>query len=252
NTTERLADGKGMIFTPVNDQYYYTTSDTYYGSGRLFGVGAGVEGEKLDRIMKFLDWYASPEGCEFQHVGIEGFNYTRDENGKFHLMNDNALMDNLPVPEEYGGAGYSDGNNAINQWIVSALSTNPNSGEGYASSHWSSWKEATATKTKTEWSERFNAAEPAEWMKANGKMLVRPSVSVSLPSDTTDIEVIRNQVGQEVKDASWRMIYAADDAEFDAMWDEMVENLNSLGFEELYNFDVDKYTIELKAMQAAK
>ncbi len=252
NTTERLADGKGMIFTPVKDQFYYTPSDTYYGSGRLFGVGSGVEGEKYDRIMKFLDWYASPEGCEFQHAGIEGFNYTRDAEGKFTLMNDNALMDNLPVPEEYGGAGYSDGNNAINQWIVAAISTNPNSGEGYSSSHWSSWKKATATKTKTEWSAKFNAAEPVDWMKANNALLVRPSVSVSLPSDTADIEVTRNQVGQEVKDASWRMVFASSDEEFDAMWDTMVTNLDSLGFDKLYKFDVDKYSIELKAMQDAK
>ena len=251
NTQERLADGKGMIFIPVKDQNYYTTSDSFYGSGRLFGVGAGVEGEKLDRIMKFLDWYASPEGCVFQHDGIEGFNYEIID-GKFSILNDNALMDNLPVPEEYGGAGYSDGNNAINQWIVSAISTNPNTGEPYGNTHWASWKAATATKTKNEWSARFGVAEPVDWMKANNALLVRPSVSVSLPSDDADITVIRNQVGQEVKDASWKMIFAKNDAEFDSMWDTMVENLNSFGFEQLYKFDVDKYTIELETMQAAK
>ena len=251
NTSERLADGKGMIFIPVKDQLYYTTSDTYYGSGRVFGVGSGVDGEKYDRIMKFLDWYASPEGCTFQHNGIEGFNYEIVD-GKFVLKNDNALMDNLPVPEEYGGAGYSDGNNAINQWIVSAISTNPNTGESYGNTHWSSWKAATATKTKNEWTARFGYAEPVDWMKANNALLVRPSVSVSLPSEDADITVIRNQVGQEVKDASWKMIFAKNDAEFDSMWDTMVSNLDSLGFEQLYKFDVDKYTIELEAMQAAK
>ena len=252
NTTERLADGKGMIFIPVQDQYYYTMSDTYYGSGRVFGVGSQCEGEKYERVMQFLDWYASPEGCTFQHAGIEGFNYSLDSEGKFTIMNDNALMDNLPVPEEYGGAGYSDGNNAINQWIVSAISTNPNSGEGYASSHWSSWKKATATKTKLEWAARFGADEPAEWMKAHNVMLVRPSVSVSLPSDSPDIELIRNQVGQEVKSASWQMIFAKDEADFDAKWDDMTANLDSLGFEDLYKWDVDKYSVELAAMQAAK
>lgn len=252
NTTERLADGKGMIFIPVEDQYYYTTSDTYYGSGRIFGVGSGVEGEKYDRIMKFLDWYASPEGVTFQHNGIEGFNYEVGADGKFTILNDNALMDNLPVPEEYGGAGYSDGNNAINQWIVSSISINPNTGESYGNTHWSSWKAATATKTKNEWAARFGVQEPVDWMKAHNALLVRPSVSVSLPTEDADITVIRNQVGQEVKDDSWKMIFASSEAEFDAMWDEMTTNLDSLGFQDLYKFDVDKYTIELQAMQAAK
>ena len=252
NTTERLANGQGMIFIPVEDQYYYTTSDTYYGSGRIFGVGSGVEGEKYDRIMKFLDWYASPEGVTFQHNGIEGFNYEVGADGKFTILNDNALMDNLPVPEEYGGAGYSDGNNAINQWIVSSISTNPNTGESYGNTHWASWKAATATKTKNEWAARFGVAEPVDWMKAHNALLVRPRVSVSLPTEDADITVIRNQVGQEVKDDSWKMIFASSEAEFDSMWDEMTTNLDSLGFQDLYKFDVDKYTIELKAMQDAK
>ena len=202
--------------------------------------------------MKFLDWYASPEGVTFQHDGIEGFNYTIGADGKFTIMNDNALMDNLPVPEEYGGAGYSDGNNAINQWIVSSISTNPNTGEPYGNTHWSSWKAATATKTKNEWAARFGVQEPVDWMKAHNALLVRPSVSVSLPTEDADITVIRNQVGQEVKDDSWKMIFAASEAEFDAMWDEMTTTLDSLGFQDLYKFDVDKYTIELDAMKAAK
>ena len=50
-------------------------------------------------------------------------------------------MDNIPVPEEWGGAGYSDGNNAINQWLVSANSTNPLTGEPYAKQYWSTYKE---------------------------------------------------------------------------------------------------------------
>lgn len=251
NTTDRLADGKGMIFIPVQDQKYYTLADTYYGSGRLFGVGSKVEGEKYDRIMKFLDWYCSNEGLTFQHCGIEGFNYELVD-GKFVLKNDNALMDNLPVPEEYGGAGYSDGNNQINQWMVAGISTNEKTGEGFTNSHWSSYKKATATKTKNEWSARFGADEPVNWMKNNNALLVRPNVSVSIPSYTVELDAVKNQVAQEVKNASWKMIFAKDDAEFDKLWDEMTAKVNSLGFEDLYKYDVERYTLELNAMKAAQ
>ena len=252
NSQDKLAAGQGMIFIPVADQKYYAVADTYYGSGRVIGVGSGVEGEKLDRIMKFLDWYASPEGCQFQHNGIEGFNYTVNADGTFTAMNDNALMDNLPVPEEYGGAGYSDGNNAINQWIVNAISINPNTGESYGNTHWKSWKEATATKTKNEWSARFGYPEAVDWMKANNALLVRPNVSVSLESYPVDIDAIRSQVAQEVKNASWQMVFAKDEADFDAQWDAMVNKVNGLGFEQLYAFDVQRFSVELEAMQAAK
>ena len=89
-------------------------------------------------------------------------------------------------------------------------------------------------------------------MKANNKLVISPNVSVSLPTDTNDIAVIRNQCNETVCDYSWRMIYAKDDAEFDSMWDEMTTQLNGFGFEDLTKFDIEKHTIELNAKNAVK
>ena len=250
NSTERLKDGKGFIFTPVADQEYYADADVYYGSGRVWAVGSQVDDEKYAKIMEFLDWYASPEGLMFQHAGIEGFNYEVGEDGKFTQINSNALMDNLNVPEEWGGGGYSDGNNAINQWIVNANSINPLTGESYVVTYWSSYKEETLTDMKKEWRERFDAEEPADYMKKNNKLIISPNVSVSLPIDTADISVIRNQCNETICDYSWRMIYASDDANFDALWDEMSKTLDGYGFQDLVKFDTDKYQIELDAKNA--
>ncbi len=202
--------------------------------------------------MEFLDWYASPEGLMFQHDGIEDFNYTVNADGTLTAINDNALMDNLPVPEEYGGAGYSDGNNVINQWIVDSISTNPLTGETYNCNYWASYKEATLTEMKKEWQERFDAEEPVDYMIKNNALLVSPNVSVNLPSDTTDISVIRNQCNETICDYSWRMIFAASDAEFDSMWDEMSSQLDGFGFQDLVAFDEAKYQIEVDAKAAAK
>jgi len=251
NSQERLKNGTAFIFVPVKDQMYYVDADTYYGSGRVFGVGSKVDKEKYERIMAFLDWYASPEGLEFQHNGIRGFNYEVGEDGKYIVKNDNALMDNLPVPEEYGGGGYQDGFNAINQWIVDSISINPNTGEPYASTYWKSYKEATMTDMKREWTERFGAENPVDYMKKNNKLLISPNVSVSLPPDTNDISVIRNQCNETICDYSWRMIFAKSQAEFDAMWDEMVQKLEGFGYKELVEFDKVKFQVELDAKNAA-
>ncbi|MBO4920706.1 MAG: sugar ABC transporter substrate-binding protein [Lachnospiraceae bacterium] len=252
NTQERLNDGTAYIFVPVQDQTYYADADAYYGSGRLWGIGSKVDDAKYQRILEFLDWYASPEALEYQHAGIKDFTYKVESDGKYMAINENANMDNLPVPAEYGGAGYQDGENKINQWIVGAVSTNPNTGEGYAKGYWSHYKEATSGKTKQEWQAKFNAAEPIDWMKNNGKLLVSPNVAVSLESDSTDSALWRNQCNQELCDASWKMIFAENDAQFDQMWDEMVKKLDSYHFQDLYNFDVKKHTVEVNAKKAVK
>ena len=252
NSQDRLKDGSAFIFIPVKDQKYYADADSYFGSGRVFAVGSQVDDAKYKKIMEFLDWYASPEGLMFQHDGIEGFNYEKRSDGRYYEMNDNALMDNLPVPEEWGGAGYSDGNNAINQWLVSANSTNPLTGEPYAKQYWSTYKEATMTQMKKEWQEKFGAAEPAEYMKKNNVLIISPNVSVALPTDNNDISNIRNQCKQIVKEYSWQMIYASDDAAFDKLWDDMTTKLNGLGWETLMKYDIETYTIELNAKNAVK
>lgn len=252
NSVDRLKDGTAFIFVPVQDQNYYTDADSYYGSGRVFAIGSKVDDAKYKKILEFLDWYASPEGAMYQHDGIEGFNYYKGDDGRLYTKNTNALMDNLPVPEEWGGTGYNDGMNAINQWIVGANSINPLTGETFATQYWSTYKEETMTEMKKEWAEKFGAPEPVDYMKANNKLVISPNVSVSLPTDTNDIAVIRNQCNQTICDYSWQMIFVNDDATFDAKWDEMTQTMNGLGMEELMKFDIEKHTIELNAKKAAK
>lgn len=252
NSVDRLKDGTGFIYIPVADQNYYTDADSYYGSGRVFAIGSKVDDAKYKKLLEFMDWYASPAGAMFQHDGIEGFNYEKGEDGRLYIKNSNALMDNLPVPEEYGGAGYNDGNNIINQWLVGANSTNPLTGEIYGTQYWSTYKEETMTDMKKAWQAKFGADEPVDYMKKNNKLVISPNVSVALPTDTPDISVIRNQCNDTVCDYSWRMIYATSDAEFDAMWDDMTKELNGFGFEDLMKFDIEKHTIELNAKKAVK
>ena len=112
-------------------------------------------------------------------------------------------------------------------------------------------KEKNMTQMRRDWEKKFNAANATDYMTKNNALVVSPSVSVSLPSDSADISVIRNSVNQAVCDASWRMIFAKNDAEFDKMWDDMVKELKGFGFDELYKFDVEKHTIEVNAKLAA-
>lgn len=250
NTQDRLKDGTAFIYTPIKDQIYYADADTYYGSGRVFAVGSQVDDAKYQRIMDFLNWYASPEGLNYQHIGLKGFNYTVGSDGKYTFINDNALMDNITVPDEFGGGGYNDGNNAINQWMVDAISTNPATGEPYNKDYWSTYKVATMTQMKKDWAAKFGAAEPVDYMKKNNILLISPNVSVSLPSDSADISIIRKQCSDIFSDYSWRMIYAKDDGEFDSLWSEMCTQMDGMGFQELSKFDKDKYQIELDAKLA--
>lgn len=253
NSQERLDNGSAFQFIPVGDQLYYGDADPYFGSARVWGVGSSVDEAKYEKIMEFLDWYASPESLVFQHDGIEGLNYTIGEDGKFIPYKDNALMDNLPVPEEYGGGGYQDGNNQINQWLCSSICTNPTTGETYKMEFWASYIAKNMTQMKTEWMEKFGANDAVDWMKKNDKLLASPSVSFSPESDDNDHALIRSEINDSLCKYTWKMFAAADDATFEALWDEMVAELEGLGYDELWQYDVDKWQgeVDLKVEAAA-
>ena len=252
NSVDRLNAGTGFIFIPIADQIYYADADRYYGSDRMFGIGSGVEGEKYDRIMAFLDWYASPEGVTFQHDGIEGLNYTVNEEGKFVPYKDNALMDNLPVPDEFGGGGFSDGNNQINQWIVSSICVNPITGERFAQKYWQSYKDMTMTDMKKEWQEMYGAEDPVDWMKKNGKLLASPSVDFTPAADNNDIIALRSEVNKCLCDYTWQLIMTCEtDEAFEAMWDEMIETMDGFGYKDLYEYDCSVWQPEIDAKIAA-
>ena len=251
NSVDRLNNGTAFIFIPVGDQLYYADADRYYGSDRMFGIGSKVEGEKYDRIMKFLDWYASPEGVTFQHAGIEGLNYTVGDDGKFIPFHDDALMANLPVPEEYGGGGYNDGNNAINQWIASSICVNPLTGERYAQKFWQSYKDMTMTEMKKEWQEYFQAEDAVDYMKKNNQLLASPSVDFTPDPDSNDIASIRVDVNKQLCTYTWQLIFCETDDDFEALWDKMVEKLDGFGYKELYAYDCGIYQAEVDAKIAA-
>ena len=253
NSPAKGEEGTNYVEIPVADTNLYQPSNTYYGDGRVIGVGSQVSEDKLARIMEFLDWYASPEGVQLQHAGTEGLVYTVNDEGKYELTEEGLVRFSaeVMVPEELGGGNWNDGNNMINQWIVASVDINPNTGETYGSDLWSSYIEMNQTKTTKEWSEKFGAKDDVEYLTKNGMMTTVASVNLALNIDTTDISLIRKQCGDLVKDTSWQMVYAADDAQFDQMWDDMCTKLDGFGYQDLVAFDTEKYTPVVEARKAA-
>lgn len=251
NSPEKGQNRENYMEIPVADTNLYQPSNFYYGDGRVIGVGSGVTGEKYDRIMEFLDWYASPEGLQYQHCGTEPLIYTVNDDGTYTLTEagENRFSAEVIVPDELGGGNWNDGNNAINQWIVAAVETNPLTGEPYDTNLWSSSIERNQTTTTKEWAEMFGAADDVAYLSEHGMLSSVASVNVALDIDTTDISLIRNQCGDLVKDTSWKMIWAANDAEFEKMWDDMCTQLEGFGWSQLVEFDTNKYQAIVKARQ---
>lgn len=253
NTPERGEQGDIYLAVPINDLQIYQASDTYYGNGRVFGIGSGLEGEKKARAIEFLDWYTSPEAVMLQQTGPEGLTYTVD-NGVCTLTPDgfNRYTADLQVPEELGGGTYADGNNQLNIWLVGSIDTNPDTNEPYDSNLWATTIETNKTKGIKDWIAKYGAENEVEYFKAHGMLTPVASINKPLADDTTDISLIRSQCGDLIKDASWKAIFASSEEEFNQIWDDMCTQVEGFGWDELVAFDKEKYQVVVDARNAAK
>lgn len=254
NTIDRGNNNDAYIYAPVSDMNFYQTGDTYFGEIRSWSIGSKVDDAKKVKIMEVLDWLAGPEGGTYLHDGLEGFNYTVGDDGKYILTKEgeNALMANLDVPAEFGGGGYNDGLCKINQWIAAGNSTNTVTGDPFAYDKWSSYIEANKTTMTKEWAEKYGAENQVEYLKKTGQLDIVPNVNIVLPSDSTDIALMRGQCGQLICDTSWQMLFAGSEDEFKTMWANMKEQLGGLGWKDVVTFDMQKYQKIVDARNAAK
>ena len=246
NTSTRGAAGENYMMAPVDDMRIYQPSDSFYGSGRAFACGTDDPAKK-ERVRMLMDWMGSPEGLEAIHGGIYGFTYVDAPDGAPGYYQTDAgeyaLMDNAPVPEEFGGGLYADGMLQVNQWMTAGIAKNPKNGTPYDPRHWPTTIEKQKNTTTREWSERFGAENPVAYLAQNDKMGVVPFVNVSLVPDTSDISVIRANCGPLVCDASWKMIFAKDQAEFDRIWQNLKADVEGFGWADLVTFDTTKYGV---------
>lgn len=222
---------------PITDSVLNNPGYNPYGmESTAFAVGAGAK--YPDRIMQFLEWYASDEGVLVNNGLIEGITYEmvdgRPELTEFGL---NAAANKYEAPAELGGGLWSEGGCQINFPLVHQDDVNALIGESNNSNLWASAIEANSNIYNQQWEEVYGTNSPLDYLKTHDMIEVAPGTDYSAPSEPSDITTMRAQVDELFAAASWKMIYAEDNAEFEAIWTEMKAQLPDFGFDEVTAYD---------------
>lgn len=220
--------------TAIYNQDKSEFGDTRY----LIGINANTE--NLDACLAFVDMLADPDAYFVINNGPEGEFWEEDENGNafltekahefleenggdmtgFELSNGEKLEYwNTPFIARNGSfISYGDGKGgkrtaSITGWTeVNEIATN--------NAIFDSWKKTTGYESFEDWLNAENAyyaESPLDSIDAFS----------SQPDDTMRLTV--DAIKDKVVNASWKMVYAEDDASFDAIWDQMVTDCEGLG-----------------------
>ena len=244
NTAENTADGKGFKMAAVQDMQIFSFGCWPEGDSKSI-IAIGSQAEDPERLVDFIDWLYSPEGFELNGqangaAGPKGLTWDIGDDGKLSLTDfgRRALPNNaVEVPEEFGGGKWYAGVSALNFRPFLLSETNPNTGVPYDYLCWDSTMEDNESLLDREWKEKMGADTPMEYLEQEGMLLVAPGANYSTPAEEANITTAREQCKARVIDYSWQMIFARG-SEFDALFTELGNVLNGLGYEDVYRVDL--------------
>lgn len=245
NTTEHKEEGKGYMPVLIDDMKPYSNGSFSEGNaGTIIAIGS--QAQDPERMADFIDWLYSPEGIQVSEqangaAGPEGLTWEMKD-GKAVLTDfgAEALPSNdVQVPEEWGGGSWKDGVSALNFKAVSVTDIDPNTNEPYMVTMWSSELEKNNTELDIDWQEKAGGAKSTmEYLENTGALAVAPGTSYTQPAESSDITTLRNQCKAEIVDSSWQMVFAKDEAEFNAILKDMQDTVKGLGYEQVLELDM--------------
>jgi len=238
--------GEGIGYMPVVvDEYTYVAQ---YLDPKAVGNVTGMFSfgnncKDPGRLLDFIDWLSTPEGIMVQTNGPQGLTWDYDENGIPYItpfgLEAGLLtgsIQSLPVPEEFGGGNLGDGMLQLPRLCTTnyGLEINPENNLPYRAKYWAS---PDLSQTDLEWRAFTGAVSIDEYIAAKGKYVKTPVINnYSVENPDSELQAIYDAAGTAIENASWRMIIAANQAEFDAIWAEVTQECMDYGWADLMAF----------------
>lgn len=239
NTAANTAANKGYEMAPLLDQKisspgFYPGGD----NGPILAIGKNAKDPQ--RILNFFDWAYTSDGVMTLYNGPQNLTWNYGPDGKAVLTDFGvkALPQNkVDVPAEWGGGNFSDGFQKLSLYPLSNAETDPKTGEAYKFANWSSTLTNNMTNLDKTWSKNMGGARyTKEYLVKNNMLSVIPGNTFTIPPLTTDMKATSDQVGNIIKQYSWNMVLAKNDAQFNQLAAEMTQKAKDLGYDTLLNY----------------
>jgi len=246
NTEDNIAAGKGFMMAPLADQQIFSYGAEAYGATQVWAIGS--KAEDPERVAAFIDWLYSPEGAYSGAnqvsgaTGPEGLTWDINDAGEPELTDigqDVFLQGDADVPEEWGGGKYVAGASALNTTSVLPADVDAETGFPYSYKFWPSYQELVKSPLMEDWAAKMGGATSTmDYLKTNDQLLVGAGAGYAAPTDESQIETLRNQIKEVIVQMSWQMVFAENDAQFEALLKELQDTANGLGYDQVLEVDM--------------
>lgn len=229
-------------WAPTYLEYHIPGVKSYYSANSTYGdprymIGISAKTKNLDACLAYLDVLADPEAFLILTQGPDGEYWASDDKGNAALT-DRAKEWLNSGHNDFTGFEMSTGE-TLELWntpfiVMNGTLTQYGDGEGgYRCASTLGWSDVNEISAQSEnfqkWQKTTGHENWKEWLGSDyceKSPLKNVSSFTSLPDD--NMQLMIDAIKDKVTTASWKMVYASSDSEFDALWDQMVADCNGL------------------------
>jgi putative aldouronate transport system substrate-binding protein len=241
HATELANQGKGFMLLPFkNSKIENQSTAPYVGRDNFYMINNRVQ--HLDKILEFLDYCYSPDGMMKLYYGPKGVAWDVDASGQpfrtefgWRYVLDRSTE--IPPGGGWSVSGYVWASNVpfISPWNIHPAWNRRLDGEDWIKKDFAPADSALLA----DWKRVMGAESDLEYYSKNN-MLISPSYT-RLPATPDEILLLQQRVGAVVAPESWKIIYAANDAEFESIWRKMVADAKGIGADTINQYYADAY-----------
>ena len=231
NTKEHTSAGKLMYCMKPEDASPIVYGMNTQGGDRVWSIGAKTE--YPEKCMEIINYLATPEGRMTMEYGPKGYTWDYDDQKHAYLTDVGVKCQNDKNTTMGGGykGSYHDGELQINNITWSLDASNPDSdGETYNKESWASYNATPSSDIEKDWRDKTGCTTINEYME-KGKYTVAPGTSFSKETQDTTLKTTWNQVTTEIKNSSWKAIYAKSDKKFDSIVAGLKKSAKKYGYD---------------------
>lgn len=233
NKPAHTKEGKGMFPMKPKEATPIVYGMNTAGGDRVWTIGAKSEYPEL--CMEVINYFCTPEGRMTMDHGPQGVTWDYDEEGNTYFTELGATCNKnkkTKMGDPYKGS-FQDGTLQIVNTTWSIDASNPDSnGETYNHENWKSNITEAKSDIEQDWRDKTNAKSINEYMENSGEFVVAPGTSFSKSQKENEFKTTWSQVTDELKNGSWRAMYAESDKEYDKIVADMIKKCNSYGYDQ--------------------
>ncbi len=245
NTAERADadDPKGFQTLIPEDSIVPLACDTILGLNNYWGISK--KSEHIDKCIEYLDFMCNPDKLITLENGPQGEIWDFGEDGKPYLTETGLSFYNYNADVVCEAGGRPDDGGVLGYRGISWGTQSDTYNDALFYMGWDSYSPAR-TKIKEAWSEDVGYYDDIDYvMGARKYVKISPAYDmVGALSD--EMQEIMVQIGDIVRTESWKAVYAEDEAEFNAIVNNMIEQAKLLGLDELMKYNEERLAAALE------